>query len=489
MKYETVIGLEVHVELNTKTKLFCGCRNFFAAPPNSNVCPVCLGMPGVLPVLNKKAVEKHILSALAIGCEIPPHCKFDRKNYFYPDMPKNYQISQYDQPLALKGKIDITLPDGKIKTIGVTRIHLEEDAGKLIHGGETGSITESHITMVNYNRAGVPLMEIVSEPDMRSPEEAYQYLTELKKILVWLGVSDCKMEEGSLRCDANISLRKWGDPEFGVKVEIKNMNSFRGVRTALEYEEKRQEKALNDGEEIFQETRGWEEGKGVTVSMRSKEYAHDYRYFPEPDIPPLKIETKWLEQIKEHLPELPNDRIKRFIGEYGIPPYDAGVLTGSRVFSDFFEEAAKACGDAKQISNWMMGDILSYLNSEGIEIQDSGLTPKALGKMVQMAESGIISGKIGKDLIEELLKKGGDPEKIVREKGWVQVSSDDELLPVIQKVIEENPDTLQKYLEGKESVKGFLVGQIMKATKGKANPGTVNRLLNEELEKKKAEGR
>ncbi len=485
MKYETVIGLEVHVELNTKTKLFCGCGNIFGSPPNSNVCPVCLGMPGVLPVLNKKAIEKHILSALAIGCDIPPYCKFDRKNYFYPDMPKNYQISQYDLPLALKGKIDITLPDGTTKTIGVTRIHLEEDAGKLIHGGETGSIADSEVTMVNYNRAGVPLMEIVSEPDMRSPEEAYQYLTELKKILVWLGVSDCKMEEGSLRCDANISLREWGAPEFGAKVEIKNMNSFKSVRTALEFEEKRQEKALDEKEEIFQETRGWEEGKGITISMRSKEFAHDYRYFPEPDIPPLKIEKEWLDQVRLQLPELPNDRMQRFINQYEIPPYDAGVLTGSRVFSEFFEEAVKACGDAKQVSNWMMGDILSYLNSKGIEIQESKLTPTALGKMVDMIAKNVISGKIGKNLIAELLEKGGDPEKTVKEKGWVQVSSDNELMPVIKKVIDDNPDTLQKYLDGKDSVKGFFTGQIMKATRGRANPGVVNKLLDEELGRRK----
>ena len=485
MKYETVIGLEVHVELNTKTKLFCGCENSFDAPPNSLVCPVCLGLPGVLPVLNKKAIEKHILSALALGCDVPEHCKFDRKNYFYPDMPKNYQISQYDLPLALKGKIEIDLPDGEKKTIGITRIHLEEDAGKLVHGGESGSITDSEATFVNYNRAGIPLMEIVSEPDMRSPEEAYQYLNELKKILVWLGVSDCKMEEGSLRCDANISLREKGATEFGVKTEIKNLNSFKAVRSALEFEEVRQAKVLDEGGTIFQETRGWEDDRAVTVSLRGKESAHDYRYFPEPDLPPLHIKQEWKDEIKKQLPELPNTRKARFIEKYGIPEYDAGVLTSSRIFSDFFEESVRECKDAKQVSNWMMGDILSYLKSQDIEIQNSKLTPDALGKMIKMIAKGTISGKLGKKLITELLKNGGDPEKVVKEKGWIQVSSENDLLPVINKVIEENPGPVKKYLDGKDSIKGFFVGQIMKATRGKANPGVVNKLLTIELDKLK----
>jgi len=485
LKYETVIGLEVHAELSTKTKLFCGCRNRFGAEPNSLVCPVCLGLPGALPVINKKAIEKHIMAAIALGCNIPEYCKFDRKNYFYPDMPKNYQVSQYDLPLALGGELEIITPDGKKKIIGITRIHMEEDAGKSIHSGEGKSITSSESTLLNYNRAGVPLLEIVSEPDMRGPEEAYQYLLDLKKILVWLGVSDCKMEEGSLRCDANISLRKMGEKELGVKTEVKNMNSFKAVKSALEFEVIRQRELLEKGETIIQETRGWEADKNITISMRTKEFAHDYRYFPEPDLPPLKIGVEWVDKIREKLPELPTRRMHRFVKEYGVPEYDAGVLTGYRAFSDFFEEAVKVCSDAKQVSNWMMGDVSMYLNKNELEIQDAKLTPQALGKMIRMILKGIISGKIGKKLITELLKNGGDPKKVVNKMGWLQISSDEELIPIIKKVIDDNPAVLEKFLAGKESVKGFFVGQVMKATKGKANPGLVNKFLNQELERRR----
>lgn len=484
MSYETVIGLEVHVELAAKTKLFCGCENRFDAESNTLVCPVCLGMPGVMPVLNKSAVEMHILAALALGCSIPPHSKFDRKHYFYPDMPKNYQISQYDLPLAVNGKLEIDTPQGK-KTIGITRIHLEEDTGKSIHAGETGSITQSDYTLLNFNRAGVPLMEIVSEPEIRSPEEAFNYLTQLKKILVWLGVSDCKMEEGSLRCDANISLRKIGEKKLGVKTEIKNMNSFKAVRAALSFEENRQAELLNQGNPVVQETRGWEENSGVTVSMRSKEYAHDYRYFPEPDLPPLEISEELIKDLKDLLPELPHDMALRFMEEYQLSNYDAQIMTSSRSFADFFEKTVKICSDSKQTANWMMGDVSKHLNSKGADINETLLTPKLLGEMIILIQKGVISGKIGKELLNELFEKGEDPEAIVKAKGWGQISSSSDLLPIINKVLDENPKVLRQYIEGKESVKGFFTGQVMKAAKGRANPEMLNNLLQNELENRK----
>lgn len=485
MKYETVIGLEVHVELHTKTKLFCGCENRFGGEPNFQVCPVCLGLPGSLPVINREAVRKHVLAALALNCKVPRRSKFDRKNYFYPDMPKDYQISQYDLPLAVGGRLAIEDENGDEKFIGITRIHLEEDTGKSKHAGETGSIAASDYTLLDYNRAGVPLMEIVSEPDMRSPEEAYRYLTGLKRILTWLGVSDCKMEEGSLRCDANVSLRKVGAKNLGVKTEIKNMNSFKGVRAALEYEVKRHLEILDDGGRVVQETRGWEEARNVTIPMRSKEEAHDYRYFPEPDLTPLNLSEKWIDDLKSSLPEMPQEMSQRLVMDYGIPEYDAGVITGYREFADFFENAVKRCGEAKQVSNWMMGDILKYLNANEMEIRQSKLTPEALGKMIKMISDGEISGKIGKKLVEELLKKGGDPEVIVEKKGWKQVGSPEKLMPMIKEAIDGNPKVLEQYLDGKESTLGFFVGQVMKKTRGKADPKVVNRLLSEELGKRK----
>jgi aspartyl-tRNA(Asn)/glutamyl-tRNA(Gln) amidotransferase subunit B len=457
----------------------------FGADPNTLVCPVCLGMPGVLPVINIEAIEKHIMAALSLGCSIPEHSKFDRKNYFYPDMPKNFQTSQYDLPLALGGELEIALPGAEKKIIGITRIHLEEDTGKSKHAGETGSITESDYTLLDYNRAGVPLLEIVSEPDMRTPEEAYQYLTELKKILVWLGVSDCKMEQGSLRCDANISIRPAGQAELGVKTEIKNMNSFRSVRSALQYEEKRQREVIEGGGRIIQETRGWEEDRGVTVSMRSKEAAHDYRYFPEPDLPPMKVDDSWISKLRKKLPELPAERKVRFVSQYKLPAYDAGILNISRSFSDFFEAAVKISNDAKQTSNWMMGDILKHLNQNEKEIQETGLKPESLAGMIELISKDTISGKIGKDLIEELLQNGGSPEEIVEKRGWKQISSGDDLLPVIKQVVDDNPKVLAQFLEGKETVKGFFVGQVMKKTAGKANPALVGSLIDEELGRRK----
>jgi len=484
MNYETVIGLEVHVELSTKTKLFCNCENKFGAEPNTLVCPVCLGMPGTLPVVNESAVDRLIQAALALNCTVATYSKFDRKNYFYPDMPKNYQISQYDLPLAKNGFLEIDTPAGR-KKIGITRIHLEEDTGKSIHAGEAKSIAASDYTLLNYNRAGVPLLEIVSEPDIRSPEEAYQYLVGLKKILSWIGVSNCKMEEGSLRCDANISIRSEGESTLGVKTEIKNMNSFKSVKLALAFEEKRQREALNKGESIVQETRGWEEGKGITISMRSKEEAHDYRYFPDPDLPPLIISPEKIKKLKESLPELPEAMAVRFINNYGIPAYDAGVLTSYRSFAEFFEAATGICGDAKAVSNWMMSDVSKYLNERGMEIYDSKLSPSALARMIKLISNEVISGKIGKQLIEELLEKGGEPETIVEKKGWRQMTCPEEIMPFILTAIDNNPAVLKQYLEGKETVRQFFAGQVMKLSKGKASPTVLNKLLDDELKKRK----
>jgi aspartyl-tRNA(Asn)/glutamyl-tRNA(Gln) amidotransferase subunit B len=485
MDYETVIGLEVHVELLTKTKLFCSCPNRFNAPPNSLVCPVCLGLPGVLPVINEEALNKHIQTALSLDCRILQYSKFDRKNYFYPDMPKNFQISQYDLPVAEGGCLEISI-DGVKKKIGVTRIHLEEDTGKSIHAGESKSIASADYTLLNYNRAGVPLLEIVSEPDMRTPEEAYKYLVQMKKILTWLQVSDCKMEEGSLRCDANISIREKGCPTFGTKTEIKNMNSFKSVRAALEYERKRQIELIEKGEKIIQETRGWEEDQGITISMRSKEEAHDYRYFPEPDLPPIRIGDDWIDRIRQTLPVMPEKLAEKLVSEYSIPSYDAEILTSYREFADFFLATAsyhKDADDYKQISNWMMGDISKYLNVKELQIQESKLTPESLAKMIEMIKDEIISGKIGKKLIEELLEKGGDPEKITKERNWTQITAEDELLPLIKETIEKNQDALELYLSGKESTREFFIGQVMKMTKGKASPKALGNLVDMELKK------
>ncbi|MFP4497427.1 MAG: Asp-tRNA(Asn)/Glu-tRNA(Gln) amidotransferase subunit GatB [Vulcanimicrobiota bacterium] len=484
MDYETVIGLEVHVELHTKSKLFCNCENRFGAPPNSLVCPVCLGLPGTLPVINEEALNKHIKTALALGCEIATYSKLDRKNYFYPDMPKNYQISQYDLPLAIKGELEISDEQGNPRKIGITRIHIEEDTGKSRHMGDSKSIASADYTLLDYNRAGVPLLEIVSEPDMSSPEEAYNYLVNLKKILTWLEVSDCKMEEGSLRCDANISLRPMGSKKLGCKVEIKNMNSFRGVRNALEFEVKRQKELLEDGKKIVQETRGWEDDKGLTISMRSKEEAHDYRYFPEPDLPPIKVGQDWLQDIQSKLPEMPKDMAQRLVRQYDIPEYDSEVLTSSRQLAKFFEKSAKIAQNPKQVSNWLMGDISAYLNSKDMKITRTELKPEALGKMVKLIDEEVISGKIAKKLIKVLLEKGGDPEKIVEENCWKQITSKRELRPLIDKVIEENNQAVQDYLEGRESIKQFLVGQVMKASRGKASPKFANTFLDEALAEK-----
>lgn len=495
MSYEVVIGLEVHVELLTNSKLFCGCPNKFGVPPNTQVCPVCLGLPGVLPVVNKKAVELLLKSALSTNCHIPEYSKFDRKNYFYPDMPKNYQISQYDSPLSVEGFLEIDSDSGKkrVKRVRIKRIHLEEDTGKSTH---LGTIDQSLYTLEDYNRAGVPLMEIVTEPDISSPQEAYDFLTTLKALLQWIRVSDCKMEEGSLRCDANVSLRKKGDEELGVKTEVKNMNSFKAVRSALAFEIERQNKAMENGEKIIQETRGWEDERGITISLRSKEHAHDYRYFPEPDLVPVKIDRSWLKELEESLPELPQARKSRLMKDYSLDEYDAGLLVSSKAAADFFEETFRqsknlsgkqipALQAAREISNWIKGDISKYLNAKGLEINETALKSKQLARMIQLISKGTISGKIGKSLVELMLEKGGDPDIIIKEKGWVQISDTKELLPHIKSVFEENPSVVKDFLDGKEKALAFLVGKIMKATAGRANPEVLNKLLKDELEKLK----
>ena len=474
MEYEPVMGLEVHAQLLTKTKIFCGCSTKFGAAPNSNTCPICLGMPGVLPVMNKKVVEYTIKMAVATHCRINRENNFARKNYFYPDLPKGYQISQYAYPLAEGGYVDVEINGGK-KRIGITRIHMEEDAGKLIHD-------ENHpSSYVDLNRAGVPLIEIVSEPDMRSPEEGVGYLRRLHEILVYLEICDGNMEEGSFRCDANISLRPKGEEEFGIRTELKNMNSFRNVQRALEYEIKRQQYVLESGGEVMQETRLWDDSQGVTHPMRSKEEAHDYRYFPDPDLVPLVISEEWIEEVRKTIPELPLRKRGRFVKEYDIPPYDAGVLTASRDLADFYEEAVKHSGKPKIASNWIMGDILGHLKDDKKDIKDSPVTPEALAKMINLIEDGTISGKIAKEVFEEMWKTGKQPKEIIEEKGLVQITDAGALETAIGEILKANPAQLEQYKQGKEKVFGYFVGQVMKVTKGKANPKLVNEILRKKL--------
>lgn len=477
MKFETVIGLEVHVELSTESKIFCNCSTKFGSPPNSQTCPICLGHPGGLPVLNEQALRYAIKAALALNCTVDEETKFDRKNYFYPDSPKAYQISQDDQPIGRNGWIEIEV-DGEKKRIGIMRLHLEEDAGKLIHAeGE-------HYSLVDFNRVGTPLVEIVSDPDLRSPEEAYAYLEKLKSILSYTDVSDLRMEQGSLRCDANISIRPVGQKEFGTKVELKNMNTFKGVQRALEYEEHRQARVLLAGGEVNQETRRWDEARGQTQTLRDKEEANDYRYFPDPDLAKIRISPELLAEIKSEIPELPDARRERYMSEYGLSAYDAGVLTASKAIADFFEETTKHCQDAKQVANWIMGEVLAYLNAHEQEITDISLTPLNLGKLIDLIEKGTISGKIAKSIFPEMIETGADPVKIVEEKGLVQISDVGELTKIVVEVIENNPQSVADYKDGKAKAIGYLVGQVMKATKGKANPQMVNQLLVEEINKR-----
>jgi aspartyl-tRNA(Asn)/glutamyl-tRNA(Gln) amidotransferase subunit B len=472
MEYEAVIGLEVHAELLTHSKMFCGCSATFGAPANTQTCPVCLGMPGVLPVINRRGVEFGIRTALALSCRIAPTSLFARKNYFYPDLPKNYQISQYEQPLAEHGRIEWTL-NSERRRVGIRRVHLEEDTGKLLHAG---LMQEAESSLVDFNRSGVPLMEIVSEPDIRSPEEAAEYLRQLRAVLMYLAVCDGNMEEGSFRCDANVSVRPKGLQEFGTKVEVKNMNSFKHVQKALEYEIRRQAKALEAGETLVQETRLWSADQGITLSMRTKEYAHDYRYFPEPDLVPLVIEPAWIEEIRRGLPELSEARRLRFVREYGIPEYDAGVLTSSRELADYYEACVKAHHDPKVVGNWVMVELLGRLNKDGKDITESPIPPARLGAMLDLLAQGAISGKMAKEFFDEMYATGADPGDILKTKGG-QIADPAEVETIIAGVLAANPGPVAEYRAGKEGAFNFLVGQVMKATRGKANPQLVNRLL------------
>ncbi|GAE28177.1 aspartyl-tRNA(Asn) amidotransferase subunit B [Halalkalibacter wakoensis JCM 9140] len=476
MSFETIIGLEVHVELKTESKIFSASPNHFGSEPNANTSVIDLGYPGVLPVLNKKAVEFAMKAAMALNCEVRTDTKFDRKNYFYPDNPKAYQISQFDKPIGENGWIEIEV-NGEKKRIGITRIHMEEDAGKLTHSG-------GGYSLVDYNRQGTPLVEIVSEPDIRTPDEAYAYLEKLKAIIQYTGVSDCKMEEGSLRCDANISLRPVGQEKFGTKAELKNLNSFNFVRKGLEYEEKRQEQVLLSGGVIEQETRRYDEAANKTILMRVKEGSDDYRYFPEPDLVDLYIDEDWKARVRAEIPELPDARKKRYVEELGLPAYDATVLTLTKEMADFFEETVKQGAGAKQASNWLMGEVSAYLNAEQKEFEEVALTSEGLAKMIQLIEKGTISSKIAKTVFKELIESGGDPEQIVKDKGLVQISDEGELLKMVTEVLDNNPQSVDDFKNGKEKAIGFLVGQIMKASKGKANPPMVNKLLLEEIKKR-----
>ncbi|WP_102272840.1 Asp-tRNA(Asn)/Glu-tRNA(Gln) amidotransferase subunit GatB [Cytobacillus massiliigabonensis] len=475
MKFETVIGLEVHVELKTDSKIFSASPNHFGAEPNTNTTVIDLGYPGVLPVLNKKVVEFGMKAAMALNCEIAPITKFDRKNYFYPDNPKAYQISQFDKPIGEHGWIEIEV-DGYKKKIGITRIHLEEDAGKLTHG--------NGYSLVDYNRQGTPLIEIVSEPDIRTPNEAYAYLEKLKSIIQYTGVSDCKMEEGSLRCDANISLRPVGQVEFGTKTELKNLNSFNFVRKGLEYEEKRQEEILLAGGVIGQETLRYDEATNTTILMRVKEGSDDYRYFPEPDLLDIHIDEDWKARIRAEIPELPDERKKRYVEELGLPAYDAVVLTVTKEMADFFEATVHAGAEAKQASNWIMGEVSAYLKAEQKELDETALTAEGLAGMIQLIENGTISSKIAKKVFKELIENGGNAEQIVKDKGLVQISDEGALLKIVTEVLDNNPKIIEDYKNGKEKAAGSLVGQIMKATKGQANPPLVNKILLEEIKKR-----
>jgi aspartyl-tRNA(Asn)/glutamyl-tRNA(Gln) amidotransferase subunit B len=468
--YETVIGLEVHVELHTQSKIFCGCSTSFGAPPNTHTCPVCLGHPGVLPVLNKQAVEYAMKAAMALNCQIATESKFDRKNYFYPDSPKAYQISQYDKPIGEHGWIDIEV-DGKTKRIGITRLHLEEDAGKLTH------VDGGYASLVDFNRVGTPLIEIVSEPDLRSPEEARAYLEKIKAIMQYCEVSDVKMEEGSLRCDANVSIRPLGQEKLGTRTELKNMNSFRGVQKGLEYEEIRQAAVLDSEGTVIQETLRWDETQGKTISMRGKEEAHDYRYFPDPDLVRMYINDEWKARVRATIPELPDARKARYSAEFGLPSYDAAVITASKDMADFFQESLRYTSDAKAVSNWIMGDLLGYMNANSLELPQVLITGQGLGEMIGLIEQGTISSKIAKTVFKAMLESGKLPRIIVEEQGLVQISDEGAIQVEVEKIVSNNPQSVADFKAGKEKAIGFLVGQVMKETKGKANPGLVNKLI------------
>ena len=474
--YEVVIGLEVHSELSTKTKIFCSCPTEFGGEPNTHCCPICMAMPGALPVLNKKVVEYAIKAGLSTNCKIANISKNDRKNYFYPDLPKSYQISQYDMPLCTNGYVEIETENGT-KKIGLTRIHIEEDAGKLNHD------EYSRGSLVDLNRAGVPLIEIVSEPDLRSAEEADIYLKKLKSILEYIEVSDCKMQEGSLRADVNVSVRKKGAKEFGTRTEMKNMNSFRSITRAIEYEAERQIEVIEKGGKIEQETLRWDEVSGKTFSMRDKEDAQDYRYFPDPDLAIIKISDEMIEKIKSELPEMPESRRERYIKEFNLPEYDSNILTSSKYISDLFENAVKICNNPKAVSNWIMTDITRILNEKEQEPNEIPFTAEQLGELVILIDKGTISSAIAKKVLEELFENPRKPEEIIKEKGWIQISDEGAIKEVVLKILEANPQSIVDFKAGKDRALGFLVGQAMKETKGKANPQILNKMFLEELNK------
>lgn len=483
-QYEAVIGLETHCQLKTNSKIFCGCSTEFGGTPNTQICPVCMGMPGVLPVLNQKVLEYAVKAGLALHCRIAPYSKFDRKQYFYPDLPKDYQISQYDLPIAEQGWLEIDIPTGAgsfdTKRIGIHRLHMEEDAGKLVHAGSDRLSGSTH-SLVDFNRTGVPLLEIVSEPDLRSGQEATLYAQELRRILLYLDVSDGNMQEGSLRCDVNVSVRPVGQKEFGTKVEIKNMNSFNAIQRAIEYEIERQIAAIEAGERIMQETRLWEEGAQRTISMRSKEGSSDYRYFPEPDLTPIEIPESQLEAWRSELPQLPKQKRERYQTEFGLSDYDARVLTDDAAMANYFETAVAKGANPKQAANWVMGDIAGYLNAQKLSINEIPLTPDTLAELVNLIEQGTISNKIGKDILPELLKEGGSAKALVEKKGLIQISDTGAIEAAIDEVMAAHPQELDKYRKGKTNLLGFFVGQVMKKTGGRADPKLTNQLLTKKL--------
>lgn len=474
--YEVIIGLEVHAELSTNTKIYCNCTTEFGADPNTHCCPICTGMPGTLPVLNKKVVEYAVKMGLATNCKIANFSKQDRKNYYYPDLPKAYQVSQYDLPLCENGHIDIEV-DGKKKTIGITRIHIEEDACKLIHDAYTGD------TLVDMNRCSVPLIEIVSEPDMRSAKEAVEYMQALKSILEYLDICDCKMQEGSLRCDVNLSVRPVGQKEFGTRTETKNLNSFKAIQNSIEFEIKRQIEVLENGGTIYQETRRFDDAKGEGYAMRTKEEANDYRYFPEPDLAPIVLSDEYINSIKESLPELPNVKKERYLKEYNLSLYDANILTMSIKTANYFENVVKKCNNPKMVANWIMGDFARLLNENDISIDESRIGEENLASLIDLIDKGTISSKIAKTVFEEMFNTGKEAKQIVEEKGLVQISDEGAIKEIVEKVVENNPQSIIDYKAGRDRALGFLVGQVMKESKGKANPGLVNKLLLEILNK------